>query len=90
MPKAKTPRTPTASTTRIKQALPTPEFKSVAEPRKTQPKAFHTDAPVDIQAEIRRRAYELYEERGYTPGYEQEDWVVAEREVLARYSLQTV
>jgi hypothetical protein len=88
MPKAKTPRT--ASTTRIKQALPTPEFKPVTEPKKAQPKTFHSDAPVDIQAEIRRRAYELYEERGYTPGYEQEDWVVAEREVLARYSLQTV
>jgi hypothetical protein len=38
----------------------------------------------DLEAEIRRRAYELYEQRGYTPGHENEDWLVAEREVLSR------
>ncbi|MGA8308687.1 MAG: DUF2934 domain-containing protein [Terriglobales bacterium] len=38
----------------------------------------------DLEAEIRRRAYELYERRGYTPGHEDEDWLVAEREVLSR------
>ena len=43
---------------------------------------------VDIEAEIRRRAYELYQERGGTPGHEVEDWLVAEREVLARYNQQ--
>ena len=85
MPKAKTPRTSTG-TTRIKQALPTPQFKAVSGAKKE----FGNAAPVDIQAEIRRRAYELYQERGCIAGYEHEDWVVAEREVLARYSLQTV
>jgi hypothetical protein len=39
-----------------------------------------------LQSEIRQRAYELYEQRGRTPGYESEDWVVAEREVIARHS----
>ncbi len=43
---------------------------------------------VDLEAEIRRRAYELYEQRGYTPGHEREDWLVAEREVLARHNQQ--
>ena len=38
----------------------------------------------DLEAEIRRRAYELYEQRGYTPGHENEDWLVAEQEVLSR------
>ena len=38
----------------------------------------------DLEAEIRRRAYELYAQRGYTPGHENEDWLVAEREVLSR------
>ena len=33
--------------------------------------------------EIRRRAYELYEQRGHTPGHENEDWLVAEQEILA-------
>jgi hypothetical protein len=42
----------------------------------------------DLEAEIRRRAYELYEQRGRTPGHESEDWLVAEREVAARYELQ--
>jgi hypothetical protein len=88
MPKAKTPRATTS--TRIKQALPTPQFKAASGPKKRQPEALRSDAPVDMHAEISRRAYELYEARGYTPGYEQEDWIVAEREVMARYSLQTV
>jgi hypothetical protein len=42
--------------------------------------------PSDLELEIRRRAYELYERRGYTPGHENEDWLVAEQEVLARYN----
>jgi Protein of unknown function (DUF2934) len=41
--------------------------------------------PINLEDEIRRRAYELFEQRGGTPGTEQEDWVRAEREVLARY-----
>ena len=44
---------------------------------------------VDLESEIRRRAYELYEQRGRTPGYEGEDWAVAEREISARYSHQS-
>ena len=50
------------------------------------PEVKKTSATVDLQAEIRRRAYELYEQRGCTPGREDEDWLVAEREVLARYN----
>jgi Protein of unknown function (DUF2934) len=38
----------------------------------------------DMEAEIRRRAFELYLERGCTPGHESEDWLVAEREILSR------
>jgi hypothetical protein len=41
--------------------------------------------PINLEDEIRRRAYELFEERGGIPGNEHEDWVRAEREVLARY-----
>jgi hypothetical protein len=41
-------------------------------------------AEMDLEAEIRLRAYQLYEQRGYTPGRENEDWLVAEREILAR------
>jgi hypothetical protein len=45
-------------------------------------------APSDLESEIRRRAYELYERRGCEPGHENEDWLVAEREVVARYQHQ--
>ena len=38
----------------------------------------------DIQTEIRRRAFELYLERGAVPGHEHEDWLSAEREILSR------
>lgn len=48
------------------------------------PAITKNQAEVDMEAEIRRRAYELYEQRGYTPGHENEDWLVAEREILAR------
>lgn len=37
-----------------------------------------------VEDEIRRRAYEIFLERGSAPGDESEDWLVAEREVRAR------
>jgi len=45
-------------------------------------------SPADLEAEIRFRAYELYEQRGYTNGRQEEDWLTAEREVLARHGEQ--
>jgi hypothetical protein len=42
-----------------------------------------------IEEEIRRRAYELYEARGCTPGRDYEDWLSAEREILARSNHRT-
>jgi len=41
-----------------------------------------------LEEEIRRRAYELYEQRAGSPGNECDDWLHAEREVLARYNHQ--
>ena len=37
---------------------------------------------VELAAEIRRRAYELYEQRGRADGHALDDWVEAEAEVL--------
>jgi DUF2934 family protein len=34
------------------------------------------------EQEIRKRAYEIYLERGAQPGYEVEDWLQAEREQM--------
>ena len=41
--------------------------------------------PINLEDEIRRRAYELYAERGFSSGHEHEDWLRAEREVKQRY-----
>jgi DUF2934 family protein len=41
--------------------------------------------PINLEDEIRRRAYEIYEQRGRTPGNQHEDWLRAEREILARF-----
>jgi hypothetical protein len=41
--------------------------------------------PINLEEEIRQRAYEIYVERGSTPGNEHQDWLTAEREVRSRY-----
>ena len=41
--------------------------------------------PINLEDEIRRRAYELYEQRGSSAGHEAEDWLRAESEVRQRY-----
>lgn len=44
--------------------------------------------PINLEEEIRRRAYEIYVERGSTAGNENEDWLTAEREVRSRYQAE--
>ena len=38
-----------------------------------------------IQEQIRVRAYELFEQRGRHEGFEHEDWIRAEAEILMKY-----
>ena len=82
MAKARTPRTSKATNN---QVITMPEAGSVSLLRKTSPE---NGSPVDLEAKIRERAYQLYQERGSTPGFENEDWLRAEREVLARQNHQ--
>ncbi len=56
------------------------------EPRKVVPINL---LPINIEEEIRRRAYELYLQRGPASGSEAEDWLTAEREVRQRYRQQS-
>jgi Protein of unknown function (DUF2934) len=63
-----------------------------AEPRKLE--IVKNDArknivPINLDDEIRQRAYELAERRGFGEGHENEDWLAAEREVLQRYHQQS-
>jgi len=46
------------------------------------PASVQHESPVpNIQDEIRRRAYELYEQRGREDGHDLEDWLRAEKEI---------
>ena len=45
--------------------------------------------PINLDDEIRRRAYELYQQRGSASGSEAEDWLNAEREIRQRYRQQS-
>jgi hypothetical protein len=54
--------------------------------KKSQAKTANVNSlqsAVDLEGQIRRRAYELYERRGREAGHETEDWLQAEAE-LAR------
>ena len=82
MAKARTSRTTNATNN---QVITMPEAGSVSLLRKTSPV---NGSPADLEAKIRERAYQLYQERGSTPGFENEDWLRAEREVLARQNHQ--
>jgi hypothetical protein len=78
MPKAKTPRVTKAKAE--KKVLQMPEAAGNGN-------GSHASLE-DLQNEIRIRAYEIYEQRGYTNGQADEDWLRAEREVLARHGNQ--
>jgi hypothetical protein len=89
MAKAKTPRTPKQPITPVETnvtAMPetkvtkAPEIRTAAEPKKISP-----PTPINVEEEIRRRAYELSEQRGFMPGHDVDDWFIAEQEVMARY-----
>lgn len=79
MPRAKTPRNGNPSVK--KQVLTMPEADSATATKKTSQGG---NSLVDLESQIRQRAYELYQERGCTAGHEHEDWLRAEREVRAR------
>ena len=53
--------------------------RSTATPRQTPTQV--TKSTPDLQEQIRRRAYGLYEQRGRDEGHELDDWLQAESEV---------
>ena len=71
MPRAKNPSAPKPKTTRSKAS-------------DTTNGNGHAVASFDLESEIRVRAYQIYEERGFTPGDEHQDWLRAEQEVKAK------
>jgi len=56
-------------------------------PNTTQQKSDNRQPEV-LQERIEKRAYELYEARGATPGHALEDWAQAEAEILREHGIQ--
>jgi hypothetical protein len=52
----------------------------------TTPKKFIRNAEPELEEAIRRRAYQLYEERGREDGHAEEDWRRAEAEIQGKRS----
>jgi hypothetical protein len=67
------------------------ETKATAAPAETAAPAPAkvTTRAVDINEAVRARAYQLFEQRGYTHGADLEDWLRAEAEVLAQFGART-
>jgi len=97
MAKAKTPRTNSTKTngeavspsvTPVNPVNPSVSPEPVAEFRKAAAETRKNIVPINLEDEIRRRAYELWEQHGCEDGHENEHWLVAEREVRERYQTQ--
>ncbi len=64
-------------------------MKKTSSPTSTQPYKQQQSPPHrngDMQARIRQRAYDLYEERGRGDGRHEEDWVLAEKQIRREHS----
>jgi hypothetical protein len=53
-----------------------------AMPKSRKPRSPKPTSSSEIEERIRRRAHELYEQRGRVDGLALDDWLQAEREVL--------
>jgi hypothetical protein len=85
-PEVKAVAAETASAEASAEVKTAPEARRL-EVVKTEPRK-NVVVPIKLEDEIRRRAYELYVQRGGTAGSEAEDWLTAEREVRQRYQKQ--
>ena len=54
----------------------------IVKSRSRRPRATKTAQSTDIEDRIRRRAFELYEQRGTVDGFALDDWLQAEAEVF--------
>jgi hypothetical protein len=93
MAKAKTPRNSSkqnggAAETRVSAAVPAETKSEVREAKRTLSEVRKNLVPINLDEEIRRRAYELWEQRGHESGHEDEHWRMAETEILSRYGDQ--
>ena len=87
MAKAKTPRNGTKTNGGTAEPQVSPAVRSEGrEVKRTLSEVRKNLVPINLDEEIRRRAYELWEQRGYESGHENEHWLLAETEIRSRYS----
>ena len=60
---------------KLAQAKPAPQTNQI------------TQSTSEIQEQIRRRAYELYEQRGRDDGHELDDWLLAKSELAQQKAM---
>ena len=53
-----------------------------AKSKSREPRPRKPNLPTDVEQQIRRRAYELYEQRDRVNGFALDDWLQAETEIL--------
>jgi hypothetical protein len=96
MPQGKKPRKAAAKKGVTKKSVEVPTVEETPMPvvaatsstpdaSKAKPRATAKSKQASIEDIIRLRAYEIYLQRGATPGNPHEDWNVAEREVRSHF-----
>ncbi len=73
----------------VTQSANSNSSRKTSEGQATMTDSHASVVPINLAEEIRHRAYELSENRGFASGHETEDWLQAEREVMQRYRKQT-
>jgi hypothetical protein len=53
-------------------------------PKKMQVTAINDPQGLQLEDQIRKRAYELYEQRGRQDGHDEEDWLRAKEEITIK------
>jgi hypothetical protein len=61
-----------------------------AKSKSKKARSRNPDTPSEIEARIRQRAFELYEQRGKADGFDLDDWLLAETETLGAQKQQKV
>jgi len=57
-------------------------------PEDLTPDSGQSTADLELQEQIRQRAYELYEQRGKEDGFAEQDWLQAEAELTHTNALK--
>jgi hypothetical protein len=82
MPKSTAPRVRKAANPKAVTETPQPQIVNATKSVLPDMTGF-VATQIDLEAQIRQRAFQLYEERGRKPGHQDEDWLRAEQEVRA-------